>query len=213
MATRGGGEWPKSSQLVLVAAFEDDRLVGIAPLFHAKNILGKPALMFSGAIEVSDFLDFIATPEYLPAFIVGLLDFLITDESIPDWECIDLYNLLEESPTLDLLKTEAEKRGWNHQQIHLQPAPYIPLPDNYQAYLEGLDKKQRHEIRRKLRNITQSPHAKELTFLKDPQALQAETQALIELMAQDPNKREFLSPAMQEHLHQQNRPSARVGYN
>ncbi|HAF47785.1 MAG TPA: hypothetical protein DCL08_00915, partial [Anaerolineaceae bacterium] len=66
--TRGGGEWPQDSQLVLVAAFQEDHLVGIAPLFHSNNILDKPALMFVGAIEVSDFLDFIVTPEDLPAF-------------------------------------------------------------------------------------------------------------------------------------------------
>lgn len=198
--TRGGGEWPQSSQLVLVAGFEDDKLVGIAPLFHANNRLGKPALMFVGAIEVSDFLDFIVRPADLPEFIHGLLDYLKSDPAIPKWEYLDFHNILGDSPTLDFLEEEAHQRGWGHQQTLLQPAPYIPLPADYDNYLASLDKKQRHEIRRKLRNLAQSPRVDELTIVDDPQTLPAETQAFIDLMAQDPNKRDFLTDSMQQHL-------------
>ena len=206
--TRGGGEWPESSQLVLVAGFEGDQLIGLAPLFHANNLAGQSVLMFVGAIEVSDFLDFIAKPEDLPVFIAGLLDFLTTDPALPNWECLDFHNILEDSPSLDLLKSEAERRGWTHQKIHLQRAPYIPLPDDYDTYLEGLDKKQRHEIRRKQRNIIQSPHTEAFVFTEDLNTLQADTLSLLELMAQDPSKKDFLSPAMRQHL----RNTAQVAY-
>lgn len=199
--TRGGGEWPETSKLILIAAFEGDQLMGVAPLFHTENILGKKALMFVGAIEVSDFLDFIALPEKLPTFISGLIDFLSNSTSIPQWELIDLYNVLEESPTLEILKREAEKRGWAHKQIHLQPSPYIPLPGDYDEYLAGIDKKQRHEIRRKLRNVEQSFITPNLYFVEDSHDLHAETQAFIDLMIQDPNKRDFLTEPMQQHIH------------
>jgi len=198
--TRGGGEWPQDSQLVLVAAFQEDHLVGIAPLFHSNNILGKPALMFVGAIEVSDFLDFIVKPEDLPGFTQGLIDFLLNSD-LPPWEVLDLYNLLEESPTLAGLKSEAETRGWKHQEIHLQPSPYIPLPGNFEAYLAQIDKKQRHEIRRKLRNVDQSLAEPGLYFTEDEENLEADVQAFIDMMAQDPNKRDFLTDAMRQHIH------------
>ncbi|HOR19750.1 MAG TPA: hypothetical protein PLE10_08005, partial [Brevefilum sp.] len=151
--TRGGGEWPEDSPLAVIAATQGDRLVGIAPLFFAENLTGQPALMFVGAVEVSDFLDFIVNPQDLRPFLSGLLDFLSVDDDLPHWEFLDLYNLLETSPTLAALESEAKKRGWEHQQTHLQPAPYIPLPGDYETYLAGLDKKQRHEIRRKNRNV------------------------------------------------------------
>ena len=199
--TRGGGEWPENSQLVIITAYEGDQLVGIAPLFYAENILGDPALMFVGAIEVSDFLDFIVKPEHLADFITGLWDFLLKEDDLPQWEMLDLYNLLEESPTLEALKAEAELRGWDHQQIHLQPAPYVPLPGDYDAYLAGIDKKQRHEIRRKWRNVENSLAEASFYFVEDPDQLKAETQAFIEMMAQDPNKRDFLTEAMRQHLH------------
>jgi CelD/BcsL family acetyltransferase involved in cellulose biosynthesis len=206
--TRGGGEWPKDSLLVLVAAFQDDSLVGVAPLFHAKNILGKPALMFVGAIEVSDFLDFIVAPEDLPAFINGLADFLL-NEDLPDWEQMDLYNILEESPTLAALQEEGKKRGWAHQQIHLQPAPTITLPGDFDEYLSGIDKKQRHEIRRKLRNVEQGLAEGSLYFTEDREKLSSDMDAFMDMMAQDPNKKSFLTEPMRQHLHN----TARVAFN
>ncbi len=199
--TRGGGEWPEDSPLVIVTAQEGDQLVGVAPLFHAENILGTPALMLVGAIEVSDFLDFIVEPNRLPEFVTGLIDFLLEQDDLPPWEQLDLYNLLEDSPTLPALQAEAERRGWSHQQIHLQPAPFVPLPGDYQAYLSGLDKKQRHEIRRKWRNIESSLVEPGFYHVKERDNLAEETQAFIDMMAQDPNKRDFLTEAMQQHLH------------
>jgi len=199
--TRGGGEWPDDSQLVLIGAFEDQELVGIAPLFHAKNILGKNALMFVGAIEVSDFLDFIVRPTDAPTFIHGLIDFLVNDPGIPNWEILDFYNILENSPSLEILQSEAEQRGWAHKQIQLQPSPYIPLPGDFDDYLAGIDKKQRHEIRRKLRNVEQDLAEPDLYFVQEREHLQAETQAFIEMMAQDPNKKDFLTDAMVKHIH------------
>ncbi len=198
--TRGGGEWPEDSQLVLVAAFEGETLVGVAPLFHAENFLGKPALMFIGAIEVSDFLDFIVEPKNIEPFISGLMDFLL-NEDLPHWELLDLYNILEDSPTLEALQTEGDKRGWAHKQVHLQPAPYIPLPGNFEDYLAGIDKKQRHEIRRKLRNVEQDLAEGDLYFTQDPEKLETDVDAFIDMMAQDPNKRDFLTEPMRQHLH------------
>jgi CelD/BcsL family acetyltransferase involved in cellulose biosynthesis len=199
--TRGGGEWSASSELVLLVAYEDERRVGIAPLFHTDNIQGKPALLFVGSIEVSDFLDFIVRPDDLPKFIHAVLDFVTQSTDIPSWELLDLYNILENSRSLSILKSESQNRGWSHQEIPLQQAPYIPLPGDYEQYLAQIDKKQRHEIRRKLRNVTQDPRESNFYFADDLNCLHDETQAFIEMMAQDPNKRAFLTAEMRQHLH------------
>lgn len=199
--THGGGEWPEDSELVLITAEKDDQLVGIAPLFFTENLLGKRALMLVGSIEVSDFLDLIARPKDLPAFIDGLLAFLDSADNLPDWEVIDLYNLLEESPTLAALEAAAKGLGWAHQQTHLQPAPYISLPGDFDAYLAEIDKKQRHEIRRKLRNVEQSLAKGNFYIADNREKLPEETQGFIDMMAQDPNKKDFLTELMQEHLH------------
>ena len=205
--TRGGGEWPQESQLLIVTAFRDEKLVGIAPLFHTRNILGKPALMLVGAVEVSDFLDFIVNPEDLQPFIHGVIDSLLQVD-IPAWELLDLHNILEDSPTLAPLQSEAEKRNWTYEKIHLQPSPYIPLPGDFEAYLSQIDKKQRHEIRRKLRNVKQSLAEDDLYFTEDPQKVEPDVQTFIEMMAQDPNKKDFLTGPMRQHIHN----TARVAF-
>jgi len=199
--TRGGGEWPEESQLVLCAAFENEQLIGIAPLFHAENVLGEPALMFVGAIEVSDFLNFIVAPEDLSPFISGLIDFLISETSLPEWKGLDLYNILEGSPILETLQAEADRRGWMYEQVRLQPSPYIPLPGDFNSYMEGIDGKQRREIRRKLRNLESSFVKGDLVFTEDPDRLHDEVDAFLTMMAQDPNKRDFLTDPMRQHLH------------
>ncbi len=198
--TKGGGEWPEDSELVLIAAFEGDELIGIAPLFRANNLEGIPALMFVGAIEVSDFLDFIVEPENLPDFLYELICFLNENENIPDWQVLDLYNILEASPTLDAIEKEASKCGAQFTKTRLLPSPFIPLPGDFEKYLAGIDKKQRHEIRRKLRNAAQSPAVPELYFVEDSDQLEPEMDAFIAMMAQDPSKQSFLTEPMKQHL-------------
>jgi len=210
--TRGGGEWPEDSQLALIAAFEGDRLVGIAPFFHAQNLSGVPALMFVGAVEVSDFLDFIVREEDLPAFLSGLLDYLREEADLPLCKLLDLYNLLEESPSLNVLKLEAERRGWDCQQSRIQPSPYITLPGDFETYLAGIDKKQRHEIRRKLRNLDASPVEGGFYIVENASELQAEVDAFLEMMAQDPSKQAFLTPPMRRHIHNTARAAFENGW-
>jgi hypothetical protein len=70
--TRGGGEWQHAS-LALMTAREGDRLVGIAPLFHAVNRAGETALLLLGSIEISDQLDLIVRPGDLPNFLSACL--------------------------------------------------------------------------------------------------------------------------------------------
>ncbi len=210
--TRGGGEWPEESRLILVAAFEDDHLVGIAPLFHTRNTAGDSALMFVGAIEVSDFLDFIVKPEDLPPFLSGLIDFLLKDAELPAWQVLDLYNILDESPSLDALKLEGEKYGWSHEQSRLQPSPNITLPGDFETYLAGIDKKQRHEIRRKLRNLDTSPVDGGFYIVQEADQLHAEVEAFLDMMAQDPSKQAFLIPAMRQHLHNTARAAFEHGW-
>lgn len=199
--TRGGGEWPADSPLCLVAAFEGPTLVGMAPLFQANNLHGKPALMFVGAIEVSDFLDFIVSPDDLPLFVSGLLNYLTTAEDIPAWELLDLSNLLEESPTITALKNEATSRNWEFHTNQLQPSPYIPLPGDFETYLAEIDKKQRHEIRRKLRNVEDSLAEGKFYFVIDAQTLTNEVEAFLNMMAEDPSKKTFLKDEMRQHIH------------
>src|SRR5919198_657671 len=69
---------------------------------------------------------------------------------------IDWYNLPDSSPTLATLKAESEKRGWTHHEEVYRPTPRIPLNGSFEEYLSRVEKKQRHEIRRKMRRAAES---------------------------------------------------------
>ena len=195
--TRGGGEWPNAA-LALVTAREDGHLVGAVPLFHAEHN-GQPALLNVGAIEISDYLDLLARPEHLDAFLSGLLPFL-RSAALPEWRAVHLFNLIDSSPTAAALQTAAAQAGWTAAEERLQHSPYIPLPGDWETYLAQIDKKQRHEIRRKMRRLEGSGTPWRWYVVVDPETLDAEIDAFLALMAQDPEKAAFLTPPMREHM-------------
>lgn len=196
--TRGGGEWPQA-ELALVIAREGERLVGIAPLFLANNRQNKPALLVVGSIEITDYLDLIAKAEDVQPFIDGLVPYL--DKALGSrWQVLDIYNLLDSSPTLAALESAAAKAGWQFTRETLQHSPFIPLPGDWETYLESIDKKQRHEIRRKMRRFEASEVPTGWSITTDPDRLEGDIEAFLHLMAQDPAKAAFLTPPMREHM-------------
>ena len=196
--TRGGGEWPQG-ELAIVTAWRQDALVGIAPLFFATNRQNQPVLLLLGSIEVSDYLDLIVRPADLAEFCSELLVFLGGD-SLPAWQELDFYNLFDSSPTPAALLAAAGLQGWSYRCEMLQKAPYIPLPGDWDIYLAGIDKKQRHEIRRKMRRAEEMGSSVQVRFAVDPQHFDADVEDFIGLMAQDPEKNAFLTPLMREHV-------------
>ena len=95
--TRGGGEWP-DARLALITARQDGRLIGGAPLFYTPDHQERPSLLLVGSIEISDYLDLLVRPADLQPFLNNLLPCLDT-LPLPEWKALDLYNLLETSPT------------------------------------------------------------------------------------------------------------------
>jgi CelD/BcsL family acetyltransferase involved in cellulose biosynthesis len=196
--TRGGGEWPEA-RLVLVTARQNDALVGIAPLFSTPLPDGSHVLLNVGSIEVSDYLDLLVLPEQASEFVSGLLNFLLSAD-IPAWKDLKLYNLLDTSPTLSILQEAATKSGWDMTVEKLQHSPYIQLPGDWETYLAGIDKKQRHEIRRKMRRAEEADIPVRWYITESADALEKEIDDFLQLMKNDGDKEAFLRPAMQDFM-------------
>jgi len=193
--TRGGGEWPAEAQLAIVSAQEGEHLVGIAPLFvHADGNLN--TLYLLGSKEICDYLDVLVRPEHLPVFLPGLLEYLNGTSNIA-WNQLIFHNLLETSATIPLLEKIAGGHGWQFRQECAMPSPYIALPNDWETYLASLDKKQRHEIRRKMRRSAENL-AVAWYFCNRADTLEEECEAFLQLMEMDKEKKKFLTPAMRE---------------
>lgn len=191
---RGGGEWPLAD-LALVVGRREGRLAAVAPLFRAPEYRGQPSLMLVGSVEVSDYLDILAQPEDMPGFAAQLLDFL-PRQSLPDWKGLDLFNILESSPSLPALEEAARARGWSAEITRAYHCPMVPIPGDWETYLAGIDKKQRHEIRRKIRRLENSETANSWYTVTDGDALEQEIDDFTALMEQDEAKMRFLTPPM-----------------
>jgi CelD/BcsL family acetyltransferase involved in cellulose biosynthesis len=99
------------------------------------------------------------------------------------------------------LKTAAEKRGWQYTQELLQHCPYIRLPGDWEQYIGGIDKKQRHEIRRKMRRAEEQEIPVSWYIAENGAQLEKEVEGFLDLMACDPDKAKFLTPAMRSQMH------------
>jgi len=192
---RGGGEWPAECTLALVTAHENGRLIGVAPLFHAPSHQGQPRLMLVGSVEITDYLDFVVAPGRLEDFTAALLPFL-RQAGLPAWNNLDLYNVFDDSPLLSALERAAQSQGWAYHAEHAYHCPHIQLPGDWETYLAGIDKKQRHEIRRKMRRLEAAEVPSRWYLVEDPATLESEIDAFMDLMDQDDEKARFLTPPM-----------------
>ena len=192
--TRGGGEWD-NIELSIVTARRDGRLIGIAPFFRKIEASGKSTLMLLSSIEISDYLDLIVREIDLQEFTARLFDFLAEKVEIP-WNSMDLANLPEDSASLAALQSAANEQGWNFTKEQFSPVIPVTLPGDFEVYLSGIDKKQRHEIRRKMRRAAEFDLPVTWYILDDKTLLEDEIQAFLTLMENDQDKATFLNPSM-----------------
>jgi CelD/BcsL family acetyltransferase involved in cellulose biosynthesis len=207
--TLGGGEWA-AAEMVLISARDGDRQVGYAPLFKATHE-GQEKLLFIGSIEISDYLDLLVRQDEVLRFAGRLLDFLEATPLLKGLP-LDLFNIADSSPTLPALREATESRGWTYHQEVFRPTPRIRLGVDYESYLGGLDKKQRHEIRRKVRRASEGLAPARFELLNDPAALEPSIDALLDLMAHDAEKAKFLTRAMRDHMRSLMRVAWEGGY-
>jgi len=197
--TLGGGEWLDARLYIVVGRDTDGTLCGIAPLFLAPDEGHGSRLMLLGSIEVSDYLDLITRPEDLSSFTEALVNHL-TGPNAPPWDLLDWINIPEASNTLKVLEKIAVKRNWYLKTERYLPSPVIQLPSDWETYLSGINKKQRHEIRRKIRRAESSEMPVRWYFTENPAFLEEDIEAFLTLMAHDPIKAAFLNSTMRSHM-------------
>lgn len=176
-----------------IASVRDDHgaLRGVAPCFIATDDAGQRVMHVIGCTDITDYVDWIVARGYEQPVAAALWDFFKSPDA-PGWDVIQLCNVPENSPTLQLLPGLAARDGFKAAVAVEDVCPVILLPDSYEAYLESLDKKQRHELKRKRRRAEEYPVA---WYVVGPEHnLEQEIDAFLDLMASStPDKAEFLT--------------------
>jgi CelD/BcsL family acetyltransferase involved in cellulose biosynthesis len=176
--------------LWIIAARDDDQnVIGIAPLYIERT---SQIVRFIGGVEVTDYVDVLVRPEMCEAFFAQLVDFLVTHGK--DYRCLTLSNIPGETPTLEVLTDHLTARGFNVMISDEDVCPAIVLPTDFETYLSQLDKKQRHELRRKVRRAEDNPDDEVAWYIVGPQHdLDAEIERFLHLMMEShPEKARFL---------------------
>lgn len=173
--------------LYLLAARQAGRLVGILP-FYSTEDAAEQVLNVVGCIEVADYLDLIVEAGQEEAVYEAFLAWLAGTDA-PSWRVIDLCNQPAPSLAHSRLAEMAVAAGYAVDVVQEDVCPIIALPapgesdgaDGWEIYLGRLDKKERHEIRRKLRRIEREAPDATLRFVSAGDDLTADMDRFIML--------------------------------
>ena len=177
-------------ELLILTCREDGELFGIAPLFIAESEQGR-SVQIIGCVDVTDYLDFIVDEARLPDVFAVFADYFAAHRDT--FDILDLCNIPQDSATQSVLPDLLEMRGFDAAVAQQEVCPIIELPEDWGKYLGSLDKKQRHEIRRKLRRIHRTASEVDWYIVNGRHQLQEEVVQFMRLMAaSDPQKEQFL---------------------
>ena len=203
-------------ELFVITVRDSGALIGLAPLF----ILAQPdaagkvrrLLRLIGSVDASDYLDLIAARGREREVCEALLAALAQSA---DWDALDLYNVPAASTTRSILPKLVAARGWQFTAEPQVVCPIITLPVAFEDYTQSLDKKERHELRRKLRRGDGVEGLTWYAITSDDQAhdLDAAAEAFIDLMMKSrADKSDFMTDRMRRFFHQMMRATHDGGF-
>ena len=181
---------------------QPEGITGIASLWRRDSTI---SLM--GTTETFDYNDFMVRPGYESDFFDTLL------RSLEDEGCdtLELFSLVENSPTLQHLPELARQRGYAVDVSEEDVTPGLDLPRSWDDYLAGLTKKNRHELRRKLRRLDTVENWR-WYYLDDADQVSQRMDDFFELMAQsDPEKAQYMTPQREQFFRRITRRTAELG--
>lgn len=135
------------AELHLRAVREGEKIIGIAPL-----LVKKKTASIVGSADVCDYLDFVVAPGMERGFFGALLE----DLRQKGIEQLDLGALRPDSTVLTDLAGIAKERKYDIRCQLEDVSLDLELPSTWDEYLTILTTKQRHEVRRKLRRLSEA---------------------------------------------------------
>ncbi len=140
---------------------------------------------FSGGEEIADYLDAIGSDPAKKAVWLKALGIIRMQGA----KRLILRNIPEDSATLAFFRSQ---KGADIQKE--DTTPILTLPNSFEAYMALLDRKDRHELKRKMRKF-EAAHTG--TTISVTQGESTDLDLLIKLMLRDSDKKIFLTDPMQ----------------
>ena len=143
-------EFGSDKDLYILTMYRADALVAIVPLYR-KLEDGRQVFRFNGGIDLTDYCGPICSLEDRDEVADALVTWLTgTDVS---WDEFDAHNMPVPLGFAEFLVDHADRAGFDLRIEQEETTAVLPLPTDWDEYLEGLDSKERHELRRKRRRL------------------------------------------------------------
>ncbi|NQU96417.1 MAG: GNAT family N-acetyltransferase [Chloroflexi bacterium] len=126
-------------------SLRDDGFQAVAPLMERGRVVS-----FLGGTDLVDYHDFITSEQPDSGFFDALMSRLAADGEV---DALELLSVPDGSATLDGLPAAARAVGWRVEVETEDVAPRLALPPTWDEYMASLSRKNRHELRRKLRRL------------------------------------------------------------
>jgi CelD/BcsL family acetyltransferase involved in cellulose biosynthesis len=149
---------------------------------------------FLGNEEVADYLDAVVVPGREEAF---WRDFL--EEGLPalGGGPLVLPGLVDGTPSLSAIPRLCGVSGRPCAVEEMDRAPFLPLPGTFEEYLSSLGKKERHELRRKMRRAGEQLPGLSFRLTRTAEELERDLPSFIDLHRKsDPGKGNFMDGRM-----------------
>ncbi|MBZ0301219.1 MAG: GNAT family N-acetyltransferase [Anaerolineae bacterium] len=176
---------------VITCRDEQGLLIGLAPWFIGTNVEQQRFVSTIGCKEVTDYLDLIVDQAHVEPVLEQIAAYVADHRA--QFDVIELCNIPEHSVSHEVFPKFLEEHGFTVTLEHEDVCPVVELPGDWTEYLNMLDKKQRHELRRKLRRAQGQNSSVEWYIVGPEDNLADEMQHFLDMMAaSDSHKAEFL---------------------
>jgi CelD/BcsL family acetyltransferase involved in cellulose biosynthesis len=180
---------------VILVREEEGSVLGLGVFSQAKEN-SRSSLRLLGAADVYDYRDLIVSGGRDEEILGVLARFLAEGP----WTELELSGISEFSPTLKLFPPLLRSLKFQVTEEVEEVALYLNLPRTWEKFVEGLDSKDRHELRRKMRRVE-----KEVSFefseIGEGTSLEERMNAFLQLHRKSrKDKAEFMTPEMEEYF-------------
>lgn len=166
---------------------------GFEPLGIAPMMLEDGVLTFIGGTDLFDYHDFIGVEAACYPDLADCLSGLT-------WQAMILSSIPSFSATVSELPAIFADRGFRVEVDLEDVVPGVALPNSWEDYVSALAKKDRHELRRKLRRLEAAGDYRLVHSTSD--SLERDLSIFTEVMKESrEEKREFLDPERESFFH------------
>jgi hypothetical protein len=178
-------EFVPAGQFRLISVSRGSQLLALLPL-----ALNTASMLETPGKWLTDYLDPLVDTQAAVESWTAILHLLT---SLWDWSVggVQLHHIRADCSLRRVLPEIAAQFGFDYCEEPMAQAPYIVLPPSWDKYLELLDRHERKEIKRKLRNAQTNAAAEWKTWRSAEELTLALERALCAMRQAEPEKAEF----------------------